>query len=64
MQRLVTSLLFAGLFALSGAYAAEPEWIAESNRQTQVLLELDARYTPESSADLGVEGHDSEIFDL
>jgi hypothetical protein len=64
MQRFVTSLLILGLFVVAGAHAAEPEWIAESNRQTQVLLDLDARYTPESSADLGVEGHDSEIFDL
>jgi len=64
MQRFVTSLLFFAVFWVTGASAAEPEWIAESNRQTRILLDLEARYTPEYSADLGLEGLDNEIFDL
>lgn len=64
MKRFVKILSIACLFPFCAALAAEPEWIADSNRQTQVLLELDARYTPEYSASLGVEGHDEEIFDL
>lgn len=64
MQRFVTSLLFFAVFWVTGASAAEPEWIAESNRQTRILLDLEARYAPEYSADLGLEGLDNEIFDL
>ena len=62
MQRLVTTL-FVALF-LPAAQAAEPEWIAESNRHTQVLLEVNARYQPENAADLGLEQYDRQIFDL
>ena len=46
------------------AFAAEPSWIEESNRNAQVLLDVMARYSAESAASFGVEGHDSEIFDL
>jgi uncharacterized protein (DUF885 family) len=49
---------------LSAAHAAEPEWITQSNQLTQVLLEIDARYSPESAADLGLEQYDREIVDL
>lgn len=44
--------------------AADANWIQESNRHAQVLLELTAKYNPESAASLGVEGHDTEVFDL
>lgn len=44
--------------------AADPDWIAQSNRNAEVLLEILARYNPESASAMGVEGHDGEIFDL
>jgi uncharacterized protein DUF885 len=50
--------------AAPAAFAAEPSWIEESNRNAQILLDVLARYNAESAASLGVEGHDSEIFDL
>ena len=46
------------------AFAAGPSWIEESNRHAQILLDVMARYNAESAASFGVEGHDSEIFDL
>jgi len=46
------------------AFAAQPGWIEESNRNAQILLDVMARYNAESAATFGVEGHDSEIFDL
>jgi len=46
------------------ASAAENDWIAESNRHAQVLLEIIARYSPEYAASTGVEGYDEQIFDL
>jgi len=54
---------FIALIAFS-ATAAEPDWIAESNRHAQVLLDVLARYSPESAASIGVEGYDEQIFDL
>jgi len=46
------------------AFAAQPSWIEETNRHAQILLDVMARYNAETAASLGVEGHDSEIFDL
>ncbi|HEU5135740.1 MAG TPA: DUF885 domain-containing protein [Steroidobacteraceae bacterium] len=62
MQRLVKTLLAAILVA--PAHSAEPEWITQSNRHTQVLLEVNGRYAPESAASLGLEQYDQQIFDL
>jgi hypothetical protein len=72
MQRFVTrlpgrvlALTWATATLVSfDARAAEPEWITKSNALTQVLLEIDARYQPESAADLGLEQYDREIADL
>ena len=68
MQRSVTGLL-AGLSLFLSMTAgaqedAEHAWVDESNRHAQVLLEVMAKYNPEFAASIGVEGHDSEIFDL
>lgn len=57
-----TLLLVA--FVASHVTAAEPDWITQSNRHAQVLLDITARYAPESAAGLGVEGYDEQIFDL
>jgi len=65
MRRLVTLLAaFLAAPAADAADAAEPAWITESNRHTQILLEVGARYAPESAANLGLEQYDREIFDL
>jgi hypothetical protein len=64
MHRLATTLLVTATLVVHAATAAEPAWITESNRHTQILLEVNARYAPESAADLGLEQYDREIFDL
>jgi hypothetical protein len=51
-------------FTCLPAVAADADWIAESNRHAQMLLEITARYSPESAASLGVEGYDEHVFDL
>src|SRR5688572_2464353 len=43
---------------------AQDDWIAESNRHAQILLDVNARYFPEAASAAGVEGHDEAIFDL
>jgi len=50
--------------AAPAAFAAQPSWIDESNKNAQILLEVMARYNAEAAATFGVEGHDAEIFDL
>src|SRR3954467_15894470 len=64
MYRPLTTPLLCGILAISAAEAAEPAWITESNRNTQILLEVNARYQPESAADLGLEQYDRLIIDL
>src|SRR5438067_2449500 len=41
--------------------AVQPAWIAVSNRYAQPLLELQARYEPESAARWGVTGLDDQV---
>jgi uncharacterized protein (DUF885 family) len=64
MHRSLTTLLAIALSIASGAQAAEPAWNTESNKHTQILLEVNARYAPESAADLGLEQYDRQIIDL
>ncbi|WP_297797976.1 DUF885 domain-containing protein [uncultured Eudoraea sp.] len=57
-------LLFCSVFS-SGIYAQNtPEWIAESNRHTEKLLDVIAKHSPESAARLGIDGLDDQITDL
>jgi uncharacterized protein (DUF885 family) len=60
---------FRILVALAAALAsplatAADDWLAESNANSQPLLEVLARYGPEAAASLGVEGYDEDVFDL
>ena len=64
MRRSLTTLFVSVLSIASAAQAAEAAWITESNRHTQVLLEVNARYQPESAADLGLAQYDRLIIDL
>jgi hypothetical protein len=51
-------------FLAPQSFAAETDWIEESNRHASVLLGVMTRYAPETAASLGVEGHDADVFDL
>lgn len=63
LQRL--SALLAGMLLLAPlARADEHGWIEESNGYAQVLLEVLAKYNPETASSFGVEGHDAEVIDL
>jgi uncharacterized protein (DUF885 family) len=46
------------------AAAAEPAWVARSNDNAKLLLNLMAKYSPESASSLGVDGYDEQITDL
>jgi len=59
----LTITVAGALVGMSPALAAA-DWIEASNRHSQVLLDIFARYNPEGAASYGVEGHDTEVFDL
>jgi len=63
MRGSLTSLVVTTVL-ISATPAAEPAWITESNRHTQMLLEVNARYTPEAAAGLGLEQYDRQVLDL
>jgi hypothetical protein len=48
----------------AAAQTKPPAWVAKSDQNTQVVLELMARLSPEAAAELGIRGLDEEIFDL
>ncbi len=41
-----------------------PTWIARSNENAKVLLAVQARFSPESAGQIGIEGLDEQIVDL
>ncbi|MBT8182661.1 MAG: DUF885 domain-containing protein [Eudoraea sp.] len=66
MQESILALILLFFTVISsGIYAQDtPEWIAESNKHTEKLLDVIAKHSPESAARLGIEGLDDEIRDL
>lgn len=64
MNRSVLTVIATLLLAPWWAQAADADWLEQSNRNAQILLEVSARYNPEFASSLGVEGHDAEVFDL
>jgi hypothetical protein len=50
------------LFVCAGA--ATPDWIARSNQNSQIVLDVSARFSPESAAALGQSGYDEKVIDL
>ena len=62
MRSLIGSLGFAVL-ALP-AMAAEQAWVKKSNENAKLLLNVVAKYSPESATELGVDGFDEQITDL
>jgi uncharacterized protein (DUF885 family) len=64
MTKIRMAFLAATLLLPVAAMAAEPAWVTRSNANTQLLLELTAKYSPESASSIGVEGHDTDISDF
>jgi uncharacterized protein (DUF885 family) len=60
--RITCVLTIAVTFSL-GASAAEQSWVTRSNQNAQLLLGIEAKYSPESASSLGLEGYDEAISD-
>ena len=50
--------------SVAAAESTEPEWILRSNGHAELLLQINAKYNPESASSLGVEGYDDQVLDL
>jgi uncharacterized protein (DUF885 family) len=61
-KTLLATLLAAAL--VLPAVAAEPAWVTKSNDNAKVLLNVLAKYSPESASSLGVDGYDEQITDM
>jgi uncharacterized protein (DUF885 family) len=46
------------------AISAEQPWVARSNENAKLLLNVMAKYSPEQASALGVDGYDEKIVDL
>jgi hypothetical protein len=67
--RLVGAALASATLWVGAAWGAAPQnagqdWISRSNEQAAGLLDVMVKYSPESAADIGVEGHDADVMDL
>lgn len=63
MKQLKLFLVAVGLCGAGIASAAE-DWIAQSNRDAQILLDVQAKYVPEQATAMGVTGKEADIVDL
>jgi len=63
MKRIMVSLLWLGCL-IGTASGADTGWIEQSNRNAQILLDLQARYEPEDATANGMLGHEAEVLDL
>jgi hypothetical protein len=63
MRLAIRTLIPVTLLCASTLAAASDDWVARSNANAVPLLELLAKYIPETAAGLGVEGHDADIVD-
>jgi hypothetical protein len=61
---MIWGVLVAVLALPPSTRAAEPAWVARSNENARLLLEVTARYSPESASRIGVDGYDEAITDL
>ncbi|MEZ5332063.1 MAG: DUF885 domain-containing protein [Thermoanaerobaculia bacterium] len=58
------ALALAFALAVVPVRAQEPDWVSRSNENSQVLLEVLARFAPEGAGQFGVDGLDEEVFEL
>jgi hypothetical protein len=52
------------LLSITAFAQSPPAWVAKSNRNTQLLIDIDAKYSPEGAAAEGVKGLDDQILSL
>src|SRR3954462_15958338 len=56
-----TALLFLFAAFSVSSQSSQPAWVARSNQNTELLLNVMARYSPEDAGEFGVSGLDEKI---
>jgi len=64
VKSILVTILFIFLMQTLSTAKETSKWIIESNKHTQLLLDIMAEFNPESAASFGVDGIDDQIFDL
>lgn len=64
MNRRLTTTAVALLAPVIALPVTAQDWVTESNANTRIVLETQARFQPEAIASLGVEGLDTQVLDL
>ncbi len=58
------AIILSLVLTLPGLAVAADDWVAQSDENARLLLDVLARFAPEGAGALGVDGLDEEIFDL
>src|SRR5438046_2247816 len=64
MKRALAALVVVAACKHAPAPATSREWIEKSNQNSQILLDVTARFSPEQAARLGIAGLDDRIPDF
>ena len=57
--------LASGIFCvLLSASAAEPPWIAASDRNSAIVIEMQGAFHPEFASELGIDRFDAAVLDF
>ena len=63
-NRIAGALMVVGLCALPLSAAAEPAWVAASNANTKLVLEVEGRFDPEQMSAFGMSQFDGLVADV
>jgi hypothetical protein len=63
-MRLALLLVLALDFTIAAFAQSPAAWVTRSNQNTQLLIDIDAKYSPEDAAAEGVKGLDEQILSL
>src|SRR3569623_2890889 len=47
--------------ALAAMAQTQPQWVTRSNQNTQILIDIDSKYSPEDASENGVRGLDDRV---
>jgi len=47
--------------AVAAMAQTQPAWVTRSNQNTQILIDIDSKYSPEDASETGVRGFDNQV---
>ncbi len=60
MRALIRTILLIPA-AMAAMAQTQPEWVTRSNQNTQILIDIDSKYSPEDASETGVRGFDDKV---